>query len=71
MRPMRARIVFLFLGVAVLAQAQQYVISTFAGGAPPPTPVLGVDMSIGTVVQGVAADALGNTYSVAHLRLSS
>ena len=70
MRPMRARIVFLFLGVAVLAQAQQYVISTFAGGAPPP-PVLGVDMSIGTVVQGVAVDALGNTYSVAHLRLSS
>jgi sugar lactone lactonase YvrE len=43
------------------------VISTFAGGAPPPTPVLGVNMSIGTVVQSVAADALGNTYFVAFL----
>jgi len=33
MRPIRAWIVFLFLGVDVLAQAQEHVISTFAGGA--------------------------------------
>jgi antitoxin HicB len=42
----------------------EYVISTFAGGAPPPTPILGVDMPFGTV-QSVAADAMGNTYFVA------
>ena len=65
MKLTRASIVFLFLGAAVLIRGQEYVISTFAGGAPPPTPVMAVDMPIGTVVQGVAADALGNTYFVA------
>ena len=64
MRLTRASIVFLFLGAAILAQSQEYVISTFAGGAPPPTPVLGVNMAIG-LVQGVAADAAGTTYFVA------
>src|ERR1017187_260040 len=67
MRLTRAWIVF--LGSAILAQGQEYVISTFAGGAPPPTPVLGVNMGIGTFqggsVQSVAADAAGNTYFVA------
>src|SRR6195256_4904498 len=43
------------------ATAQQYVISTYAGGAPPPTPAPGVDVSIGTP-QGVAVDAEGNAY---------
>ena len=64
---MRAWIVF--LGTAILAQGQEYVISTFAGGAPPPTPVLGVNMGLGTFqggsVQSVAADVVGNTYFVA------
>jgi sugar lactone lactonase YvrE len=56
-------IVLLLVGAA-LVQAQQYVISTFAGGGPPPTPVLGVDMPIGAL-QSVATDALGDTYFVA------
>jgi sugar lactone lactonase YvrE len=61
---MRLPIVLMFLGVAVLARSQEYVISTFAGGAPPPTPVQGVDMSIWPL-QSVATDAMGNTYFVA------
>ena len=45
----RAAVRFLLLGAAVsaLAVARQYVISTYAGGAPPPTPVVGVNMPIG------------------------
>ena len=64
MRLTRASIVFLFLGGAILAQGQEYVISTFAGGAPPETPALGVNMSLGSV-QSLASDAAGNTYFVA------
>ena len=60
----RASIIIFFLCGATFAQAQGYVIDTFAGGAPPPTPVLGVDMPLGTV-QSVAADAMGNSYFVA------
>jgi hypothetical protein len=37
---------------AVSAQAQQYVISTYAGGAPPSTPVAAVTMAV--VPQGMA-----------------
>jgi hypothetical protein len=56
----------LLLGAAILAtaRAQEYVVSTFAVGGPPPTPVLGVDMPIGSL-QSVATDVLGNTYFVA------
>ena len=64
MRLTRASIIFLLLGASILAQGQEYVISTFAGGAPPGTPVLGVNMPLG-LVQNVAADAKGNTYFVA------
>ena len=64
MRGGRALIVYILLGTAVSARAQEYLISTFAGGAPPPTPVLGVDMPIGAV-QGVATDTAGNTYFLA------
>ena len=63
MKPAYASIFLLFLGAAVLSQAQEYVISTFAGGAPPPTPVLGVNMGIGSF-QSVAADAVGNAYFI-------
>jgi hypothetical protein len=42
-------------------QAQQYVISTYAGAAPPATPARGVDVSI-AYAWGVAADARGNAY---------
>ena len=41
--------------------AQQYTISTFAGGAPPPTPVPALQASIG-IPAGVAADTAGNVY---------
>src|SRR5260370_887543 len=44
-----------------VAAAQQYVISTYAGGAPPHTPARGVDVPIG-FAQGVAADGAGNAY---------
>jgi hypothetical protein len=64
MRLTRASIVFLFLGTAVLVQAQQYVISTFAGGTPPLTPVLGVNMALQSL-QSVATDPVGSTYFVA------
>jgi len=41
--------------------AQQYIISTFAGGAPPPTPARGVDLKI-SYPFGVAMDAVGTVY---------
>lgn len=58
----------LLLAIALPALAQEYVISTFAGGVPPTTPVLGVNMPIG-LVQSVAADAAGNAYFVAFHRV--
>ena len=55
--------IFLFLGTALLAPAhgQQYVISTYAGGAPPPTPTLSVDKAIGDA-RPLATDGAGNLY---------
>src|SRR5438874_9925565 len=41
--------------------SQQYVISTIAGGVPPPTPSLAAKASIGDPAR-VAADAAGNVY---------
>ena len=58
MRP--ARVVLGLLLWSATVAAQQYVISTYAGGAPPPTPVLGVDVPISGA--GVATDAAGNAY---------
>jgi len=49
-----------FFGASTLASAQQYVISTVAGGAPP-SPIIGVNASIGQP-GGVAVDAVGNAY---------
>ena len=53
------------LALALLAisavDAQQYTISTVAGGAPPPTPVPAPQASIG-IPAGVAADTAGNVY---------
>jgi hypothetical protein len=51
----------LALVASSLAQAQEYVIRTYAGGAPPPTPVAGVTVSISGPL-GVATDAAGNAY---------
>src|SRR5213593_4017849 len=45
------------------AWAQQYVISTIAGGAPPPTPVAAVNANIGPTY-AVATDAPGNVYFI-------
>src|ERR1700722_11310269 len=56
-----------FIGLNLLASgalcAQQYVISTYAGGAPLPTPAPAASVPIGGP-QGVAADAAGNAYFV-------
>jgi NHL repeat len=60
----KSTLVLAFVGATVLSQAQEYVISTFAGGAPPATPVLGIDMPLGTL-ESVATDAMGNTYFIA------
>src|SRR4051794_195289 len=51
----------LFLTLGVTAWAQQYVISTVAGGAPPATPLTATRASIGDPSR-VAADAAGNVY---------
>lgn len=47
--------------LSFVATAQPYVISTYAGGAPPPTPIQGVDAPFGATF-GVAADSAGNVY---------
>jgi hypothetical protein len=48
------------LSASSVASAQQYMISTFAGGAPPPTPIAAVNASIGIYkyTQGAAATIL-------------
>lgn len=50
-----------FLLFSACAFAQQYVISTFAGGVPPVTPAPAASVSIGDPAR-VAVDAAGNTY---------
>lgn len=55
---------FLLAGGA--AVAQQYVISTYAAGAPPPTPVTALNASIGYVT-AVGADEAGNVYFISSL----
>ena len=58
---MRFVILQVFLLCTGFAQAQLYVISTIAGGAPLPTPVSAVSASIGDPPR-VAVDAAGNLY---------
>ena len=64
LRPPR---VLILMGAPVLSQGQEYVISTFAGGGPPSTPVPGVNMALGSFpfALTVAADAMGNTFFAA------
>jgi uncharacterized protein (TIGR03437 family) len=57
----RTALSLLLLGACPFGWAQQYTISTYAGGAPPPTPIAGVQASIG-LPSGVAADGAGNAY---------
>jgi trimeric autotransporter adhesin len=57
-----------FLGLCFLmttssALAQEYVISTYVGGSPPPTPAAALDMPIGPA-GGMTADAFGDLYFV-------
>src|ERR1019366_3857406 len=59
MFPSRAALAFLLLHGA--STAQQYVISTVAGGTPPPTPVAALSASFSTP-GGVPVDAAGNVY---------
>ncbi len=56
----------ILLAACPSAWAQQYVISTFAGVVPPPTPIAGVDASIGQP-STVATDSAGNAYFSANL----
>lgn len=49
------------MACAPAAFAQQYTISTLAGGAPPPTPAAATGTAIGRTSR-VAADAAGNVY---------
>jgi uncharacterized protein (TIGR03437 family) len=58
---MRFVILQVFLFCTGFAHAQQYVISTIAGGAALPTPVSAVNASIGDPPR-VAVDAVGNLY---------
>ncbi len=50
-----------FLGSFPTLPAQQYTISTLAGGVPPPTPAPALSVGIGAV-QAVATDTFGNVY---------
>ncbi len=60
MRTMKTVWTSLCLLASTAASAQQYVISTIAGGAPPATPP-GLGLVLGSVL-GVVADAGGNVY---------
>jgi uncharacterized protein (TIGR03437 family) len=57
----RARFSLGFLFFSGAVWSQQYVISTIAGGVPPPTPVAAAEASIGDPAR-VAVDAAGNVY---------
>src|SRR2546429_674476 len=61
MRTMKTVWTSLGLLASTAASAQQYVISTIAGGAPPATPAPGLELALGSVL-GVVADAGGNVY---------
>src|SRR5580693_1917975 len=60
--PMKTGWIALLLSAGLgTAAAQQYTISTFAGGAPPGTPVAGTGTSFGAP-RRVALDKAGNLY---------
>jgi trimeric autotransporter adhesin len=54
----------LLAGIMSPAFPQEYTISTFAGGAPPPTPAVAVDLAIGEVT-GLVPDPFGALYFIA------
>jgi trimeric autotransporter adhesin len=59
---MPASVWFLFAVGTILAQAQQYVISTYAGGGPLPAQVPGNNLSIDWNSKGLAVGTNGNVY---------
>src|SRR5438045_3311939 len=58
---MRRSVILPVVLAGASALAQQYAISTVAGGAPPPTPIAAKSASIGDPAR-VAVDAAGNVY---------
>src|SRR5580704_19153958 len=60
-RPVGKLCGILLLAGSSLAMAQQYTLTTVAGGAPPPTPVTATNTSIGQPSR-VTVDSKGNTY---------
>lgn len=62
MKSIGGAIILLFLGGAWSAPAQQYTISTLAGGSPPATPVRALEMPISGFQYAIATDIAGNVY---------
>ncbi len=60
-RPNAARLVACLVLGAGLLHARQYIISTVAGGSPPPTPVFATSASLGAP-QNIVTDSSGNAY---------
>jgi uncharacterized protein (TIGR03437 family) len=60
MKPIQKIFAMLVL-LSPAALAQQYAISTYAGGTPCPMPALGVDATLGAGF-GIAADSAGNVF---------
>ena len=60
-RVFACRLAFIGCFAASSIWAQQYVISTIAGGAPPATPAAALKASIGDPTR-LAVDAAGNVY---------
>ncbi|MEO8596040.1 MAG: SMP-30/gluconolactonase/LRE family protein [Candidatus Solibacter sp.] len=58
---MRAHRIYTFLLTASSVWAQQYILSTIAGGTPPATPSVALKASIGDPVR-LVSDAAGNVY---------
>src|SRR5271165_6471949 len=56
------KIVTSFALLSAIAVGQQYVISTFAGGGPTPTPIIGTKMAVAP--QGMTVDASGNLFFI-------
>src|SRR5580693_971478 len=61
LRPVGKLCGILLLAGSSLGFAQQYTLTTAAGGAPPPTPVAATSTSIGKTSR-VTLDSKGNTY---------
>ena len=67
---MQAHRVLSFLLFGAIVWAQQYVITTIAGGAPPSTPAAAATSSVGDPTR-LAVDAAGNVGSYAALAIGA